>query len=342
MKLIGVIFVTTFFAACESKLAVKLSGTRTEKKCAGLSAEECTAKESKEDLTVVLASTSLDFTNLAAIPFTATFSSAVKNFELANITVTNGTADDLEGTDDEFTFTVKPTTDGIVTVNMAAGVTENSSKKKNLAAAEVTRTFDGTSPSATLTSAAASASGISPIPVTATFTEIVTGFTLEDVVVTNGTATNFLGSGKDYTFDVVPSASGLVTVNVPAASASDAATNTNFAAASLSRTYNSSSPSVTLTSSASATTNASPIPVTATFSMAVTGFVAGDITVANGSISGFAGSGMTYTFNVTPTGQGAVTVDVASGVALSSGSIANTAAAQLSRTYDTAAPTVAL
>ena len=69
-----------------------------------------------------------------------------------------------------------------------------------------------------------------------------------------------------------------------------------------------------------------PISLTATFSQPVTGFVLGDITVANGTVSNFAGSGAVYTFDVTPDDIGVVTVDIAAGAAEDAG---NTAAVQL-------------
>ena len=48
----------------------------------------------------------------------------------------------------------------------------------------------------------------SPIAVTATFSEPVSGFTVDDVSVANGTASNFVGSDGSsvYTFDVTPNA----------------------------------------------------------------------------------------------------------------------------------------
>ena len=55
-----------------------------------------------------------------------------------------------------------------------------------------------------------------PITVTAEFDEAVSGFTLGDVVVANGAASNFSGSGTVYTFDVLPNAIGTVTVDIHA------------------------------------------------------------------------------------------------------------------------------
>jgi hypothetical protein len=202
---------------------------------------------------------------------------------------------------------------------------------------------DITPPTVTLTSTATSPTSSSPIPMTATFSEAVTGFVAGDITVVNGAASNFAGSGIVYTFNVTPSAQGAVTVNVAAAVAQDAAANGNTAATQYSITYDTVAPTVTLTSTATSPTSSSPIPMTATFSEAVTGFVVGDITVVNGAASNFAGSGTVYTFNVTPSAQGAVTVNVAAAVAQDAGSNGNTAATQYSITYsDTVAPTVTL
>ena len=61
----------------------------------------------------------------------------------------------------------------------------------------------------------------SPIPVTATFSEPVFGFTIEDIEVANGVVSNFTGVDDDavYTFDVTPNAIGAVTVDIAAADA---------------------------------------------------------------------------------------------------------------------------
>ena len=59
----------------------------------------------------------------------------------------------------------------------------------------------------------------------------------------------------------------------------------------------------------------SPISLTATFSKPVSGFTLADITVENGAVSNFAGSGTVYTFDVTPNDIGEVTVDIPAGAA---------------------------
>jgi len=72
-----------------------------------------------------------------------------------------------------------------------------------------------TSPTVALTSTESTNTGNSPIPITATFSEYVSGFDSSDVEITNGSVSSFSGSGKTYTFSVKPVASGTVTIMVP-------------------------------------------------------------------------------------------------------------------------------
>ena len=76
----------------------------------------------------------------------------------------------------------------------------------------------------------------SPIPLTATFSEPVFGFTVGEIAVTNSVAGNFAGNDGDsvYTFDVTPNAIGDVAVDIAADVALDAENNGNTAAVRLS------------------------------------------------------------------------------------------------------------
>lgn len=212
----------------------------------------------------------------------------------------------------------------------------------NSASDELALVWDVTSPGATISTTGKNPTNTSPIPVVVTFTEDVTGFTVSDVTVLNGTKSNFSGSGASYTLDVVPGANNSVTVSVAAGAAEDAAGNKSLLASALRVKYNATAPSVVLGSTATNPTNANPIPIVVTFSESVTGFDVGDVTVSNASKSDFSGSGATYSLNATPASEGVVTVSVASGVAKDSDGLYNIAADPLSRTYDATGPTVAL
>jgi hypothetical protein len=70
-------------------------------------------------------------------------------------------------------------------------------------------------------------------------------------------------------------------------------------------------PTVTITCTQTGPTATSPLNFTFTLSEVSTDFALADITVGNGTAGNFAGSGTSYTCDVTPTAGGAVTVDVA-------------------------------
>lgn len=93
-----------------------------------------------------------------------------------------------------------------------------------------------TAPAATLSSSAPTTVA-DPFAVNVSFTEVVTGLSSSDFVVTNGAASNVSGSGSNYTVTITPSAVGQVTVSLPANSVSDAAGNGNSVSTTLSRTY---------------------------------------------------------------------------------------------------------
>ncbi|WP_445244739.1 FG-GAP-like repeat-containing protein, partial [Microcoleus sp. OTE_8_concoct_300] len=98
--------------------------------------------------------------------------------------------------------------------------------------------IDNIAPTVALTSTSATTvNGL--FSVTATFSENVTGFDNTDITIANAIIGNFVTvDAKTYTFDITPSASGNVTVDVPAAKATDTAGNNNTAAIQLIRTAN--------------------------------------------------------------------------------------------------------
>lgn len=95
----------------------------------------------------------------------------------------------------------------------------------------------------------------------------------------------------------------------------------------------STSPTVQIQNAPPSLSNLNAFNVTFQFSETVTGFVVGDISVGNGSVSNFvAVDSDTYTADITPSGSGNVTIDVAAGVAQDAASNPNTAATQVTVT----------
>ena len=88
---------------------------------------------------------------------------------------------------------------------------------------------DITAPTVTITTDA-SEPVTGPFSITVTFSEPVTGFELEDVVVGNGSVSELQGSEATYTVTVTPVASGTVMVDIAAGAAQDGSGNLSAAA----------------------------------------------------------------------------------------------------------------
>lgn len=106
-------------------------------------------------------------------------------------------------------------------------------------------TIDKTSPSVSMASTAPDPTRTSPIPVTVTFNEPVTGFIADDITPGNATVTGFSGSGADYSFNLNPIGQGAVTAEIDAGVCTDAVGNGNTTAAPLTRTFDSVAPTIT-------------------------------------------------------------------------------------------------
>ncbi|MEM1321372.1 MAG: Ig-like domain-containing protein [Bacteroidota bacterium] len=91
-------------------------------------------------------------------------------------------------------------------------------------------------PTVTLSTASTTVSGA--FAVTVNFSESVSGLTVDDFSVGNGTAGSLSGSGANYSLQVNPTAPGPINISLPASKASDASGNGNLASNALTVTYN--------------------------------------------------------------------------------------------------------
>ncbi|HOT14912.1 MAG TPA: Ig-like domain-containing protein [Bacteroidales bacterium] len=97
-------------------------------------------------------------------------------------------------------------------------------------------TFDRTAPTVIISSSAANPTNVSPIPLTITFSEDVTGFVVEDITTSGGSLSGFSGSGKVYTVNYFP-VYGTNNINIAANKVIDIASNGNIAASQFSIEY---------------------------------------------------------------------------------------------------------
>ncbi|MCB1215373.1 MAG: hypothetical protein KDK66_07845, partial [Deltaproteobacteria bacterium] len=291
----------------------------------------------------VLTSTAGSSTNLSSIPVRVDFGESVTGFDLNDLSVSGASASNLTDLGDGlFSFSLSPEGEGLITLSLGADVAQDESENSNLAASDLTITYDITSPTVSLTSSSASlVNGL--IPVTITFSESVVNFDVSDLEPVGGSVSSLSGSGSTYTVNLIPSADGEVSISLSSGLVSDAAGNTNEASNTLSRTYDGTAPTVVLSSSASDPGNISPISLTITFSEAVSSFVVGDIAVSNGSLSNFSTSNnITYTVDITPSADGVIGASLLAGVAEDEAGNASEASNSFSINYDGTGPSVVI
>ena len=253
---------------------------------------------------------------MAGFEVMITFSEPVTGFELEDIQVTNGTASNFtKVSPQEYTVTITPEEPGEVKVEVGEDFAEDATGNGNQAAEPFVIEADLKRPAVTIEGPTEPV-GMAGFEVTITFSEPVTGFELEDIRVTNGTASNFIEiSPQEYTVTITPEEPGEVKVEVGEDFAEDATGNGNQAAEPFVIEADLKRPAVTIEGPTEPVGMAG-FEVTITFSEPVTGFELEDIRVTNGTASNFIEISLQeYTATITPEGIGEVRVGVPEEVA---------------------------
>ncbi|MDF7825439.1 Ig-like domain-containing protein [Pontiellaceae bacterium B12227] len=143
------------------------------------------------------------------------------------------------------------------------------------------------------------------------FSESVTGLTVGDLVVVNGSASGLSGSGTSWSATITPTSNGDVTITLPSDTVSDIDGHGNVASQTWLVTYvapGSEQPVPTLsTATANVTGN---YTVQVNFSEPVTGLALGDFEISGGTLSGLTGSGANYFVVVSPNFGGDVVLSL--------------------------------
>ncbi len=286
-----------------------------------------------------------------AVTFTFTFTEPVNGFTASDVQLSAGSPGAFTGGDGDLVYRLVVTPpDGVAgsfTVDVPAGVAQDTAGNGNTAATGLTQQFDREAPRPTIEVPGGTVAG--PFPVTISFLEAVTGFSAGDVQVEGGTAAgSFSGGNGTTTFvlQVTPASdtTGSVSISVPAGVATDTAGNPNLEATPQAQPFDTATaPGVTIASDASGTTN-EDVTFTFTFTEPVNGFTAGDVQLSAGTKGAFTGDDgdSVYRLVVTPPdgAAGSFTVEVPAGVAQDAAGNGNTAAAGLTQQFDREAPTL--
>ena len=191
--------------------------------------------------------------------------------------------------------------------------------------------------SATVTSG--STTNNATIALTFTSSASTTDFLAGDITLTNGTISSPLGgSGSVYTATFTPTGQGACTINVAAGVFTASGLN-NTAATTFTWTFDSVQPDITITSTtvtSGSITDDPTIELTFTSTKATNNFVVGDISLTNGALTNFAGTGTdgaVYTATFTPRGTGSCTIGVAEGAYTDAAGNTNNAATIFNWTF---------
>lgn len=295
---------------------------------------------------VVLSSAILTHSNVSSWEVSVQLSEELLGLEMGDFEVTNGTLSSLVQVDAKtWTLQVTPASDGAVTIILPEGKGEGRfSAVPNEASNSLSFVSDRTPPQVTLGYLGANPTNVSPLVVDVIFAEDMGEVPdLSDFLVTNGTVSNLMGSGKVYTVEVVPSSSNAtVSLVYQADRIQDLAGNLNLTSNVITVAFNSNRPTVTLSSSALSSVNTTDITVTVLFSSSVSGFDISDLDLTNATASNLSGSGDSYSFTLTALSPGTFSVQVKDSAAMDVSANPSLASNNLYRVYDITGPTVTL
>ena len=249
---------------------------------------------------------------------TFVFSEAVLGFDISDVAFSGGVLSNFSGSGSVYTatFTADDSIDVNGTVSVAAAAyTDLAGNNGGSGIGSVT--IDTQAPTLAVSIIDALLNNADNVSgVTFVFSEAVTGFDVSDVTFTGGTLSNFAGSGSVYTATFTANADIEITgmVSIAAGTYTDLAGNSG-SEGSDTVSIDTLRPGAVITPDGT-TTGTSPIEFTIQFSQNVVGFVAGNISVLNGTPGAFTVvDADTYLLEVAPEANGTVTVSIDAGAA---------------------------
>ncbi|MEI4548483.1 Ig-like domain-containing protein [Pseudoalteromonas spongiae] len=310
-----------------------------------------TVVDSALDIVTSIGSPSASKTNTGPILFPVSFTNADQvNLSSSGVLLTQtGTASASINVVDGNTST--PTVelfnivgDGSLAIKIGQGVARNSAGNSIETPLSQVVSIDNIKPSITLSASqnGNTLNNLTPFVVNINFDSDIDALALvkSDFTLVNATASDFTindGNNADITF--TPLADGPVSISLPVNKIVDSAGNGNDAQ-SVGFTSDNTKPTLTITSASEFVSGAFVANIE--FSEIVFNFDVNDIVTSNATLSGFTGSGSSYSVLVTPVAQGDVTLDVAADLAQDAAMNGNQVATQFNVSYDTSAPTVSI
>jgi photosystem II stability/assembly factor-like uncharacterized protein len=284
------------------------------------------------------------YSNAEKVTVNVSISEAVSGFALEGLILVNATVENLVEViaGESYTFDLVPTDEGEVSVTVAAAKVSDNAGNQNAESNTISYIYDATAPVLTLSSEVGEYSNAGKVTVSVGISELVSGFALEDLILVNATVENLVEvtAGESYTFDLVPTDEGEVSVTVAAAKVSDNAGNQNAESNTISYIYDATAPVLTLSSEVGEYSNAEKVTVSVGISELVSGFALEDLTLVNATAENLeeVTAGESYTFDLLPMADGEVSVTVASAKVSDNAGNENAESNTISYIYDATAP----
>ncbi|MCY4170256.1 MAG: Ig-like domain-containing protein [Bacteroidetes bacterium] len=217
----------------------------------------------------------------------------------------------------EYTLQVIPSGSGNVVVTVVANAASDGINTGPAEPVSVTSVWDGANPGVTISGVPEKINSRTPFTTTFTFSENVTEFIADDVVITGAAkGTWSVNSATTYTLVITPSGAQDVVVTIPANVATDGTNQGPSKAVTKTAIWDADPPTVTISGLPENISTTDPLTATFTFSENVTEFFKADVTVTGATKGTFtAKSSSSYTLAITPTGQQNVVVQVPVNVA---------------------------
>jgi hypothetical protein len=204
------------------------------------------------------------------------------------------------------------------------------------------KAFDNNNPIPEIRSDYGATTAESSMSFTIVFTKLVTGLSRSDINMKNALFNSLTSiNASTYILMITPVNQGEIQIDLPENSVTDYLGKGNVASNAINIIYDTSTPEISYIGSVEpATTNAAVIPITLILSEPVTGLTSDQLSITNGVIANFKGSGEQYTFDIIPSNQGEITIAIESGVLIDNAGNTNQMQKSLQYVYDSYAPKV--
>ena len=266
-------------------------------------------------------------TNDASLNITFESSEATSDFTAEDIIVTGGTISNFQ-VNGENTFTAEftPNAEGATTIHYEVGAFTNSYGTANETAEQFNWVYKTTGPTMSITASNGNEAVLNGsttndeyLIVTFESSSSTSDFTVDDILVTGGTISEFLASNDTvYSAKFTKSGENLTTIDVASGSFKDAIGNANLSATQFVWTHDISGPSITMRVtdgldeiSDGSKTNDPALILTFSMSEPTLGFDVSDIVLDGGTVSNFNTLSTTeYSAIFTPTRESTVSISV--------------------------------